>query len=106
MTQIVALQPLLPSWALAALGVAALVLLGFALWRGLKGWAWRALALGLVLMALANPALQHEDRMPLSDIVILVVDDSASQTLSDRAFQTAQAVEAMKAKDSLLPNTE
>lgn len=57
MTQIVALQPLLPPWALAALGVAALVVLGFALWRGLKGWPWRAVALGLVLMALANPAL-------------------------------------------------
>ena len=106
MTQIVALQPLLPPWALAALGVAALVVLGFALWRGLKGWPWRAVALGLVLMALANPALQHEDRRPLSDIVILLVDDSASQNLSDRTFQTAQAIEALKAKISLLPNTD
>jgi len=65
MTQIVVLQSLLAPWALAVLGGLAAALLGFALWRGLKGWPWRALALGLVLMALANPALQHEDRTPI-----------------------------------------
>ncbi len=106
MTQVLVLQPLVAPWVLAALGVVALAVLGIAVWRGLKGWPWRALALGLGLMALANPALQQEDRKPLSDIVILLIDDSASQTLSDRAFQTAQAVEAMKAKVALLPNTD
>ena len=106
MTQVVVLQPLLAAWLVTVLGGVALAFAGFALWRGLQGWPWRALALGLCLLGLANPALQHEDRKPLSDIVILLVDDSASQTLSDRAFQTAQAVEAMKAKVALLPNTE
>jgi hypothetical protein len=106
MTQVLVLQPIVAPWVLAALGGVALAVLGIAVWRGLKGWPWRALALGLGLMALANPALQQEDRKPLSDIVILLIDDSASQTLSDRAFQTAQAVEAMKAKVALLPNTD
>ena len=106
MTQVVVLQPLLAAWLVTVLGGVALAFAGFALWRGLQGWPWRALALGLCLLGLANPALQHEDRKPLSDIVILLVDDSASQTLSDRAFQTAQAVEAMKAKVALLPNTQ
>ena len=106
MTQVVVLQPLLAAWLVTVLGGVALAFAGFALWRGLQGWPWRALALGLCLLGLANPALQHEDRKPLSDIVILLVDDSASQTLSDRTFQTAQAVEAMKAKVALLPNTE
>ncbi len=106
MTQVVVLQPLLAAWLVTVLGGVALAFAGFALWRGLQGWPWRALALGLCLLGLANPALQHEDRKPLSDIVILLVDDSASQTLSDRVFQTAQAVEAMKAKVALLPNTQ
>lgn len=106
MTQIVVLDPLFAPWGLAVLGALVLAVVGFAIWRGLNGWPWRALALGLGLAALANPALQHENRTPLSDIVILLVDDSTSQTLSDRPFQTAQAVEAMKAKISALPKTD
>jgi len=106
MSQIVVLHPLLGPWALAALGGVALAVLGFSIWRGLKGWPWRALAFALGLGALVNPALQQEDRKPLPDIVVLLVDDSASQTLSDRAFQTAQAVEAIKAKVAALPHTD
>lgn len=106
MSQTLIFQPLVADWVLIALAVASAVLLALALWRGLVGWAIRALALGFVLVALCNPALQEEDRKPLSDIVVLVVDDSASQGLSDRGFQTAQAVEAIKAKVSLIPNTE
>ncbi len=106
MSQTLIFQPLVADWALIALAVAAGVLLALALWRGLVGWAIRALALGFVLVALCNPSLQAEERKALADIVVLVVDDSASQTLSDRAFQTAQAVEAIKAKVSLIPSTE
>ncbi len=106
MSQTLIFQPLVPDWALIALAVAAAVLLALALWRGLVGWAIRALALGFVLVALCNPSLQEEERKAQSDIVVLVVDDSSSQGLSDRSFQTAQAVEAIKAKVSLIPNTE
>jgi hypothetical protein len=44
-----------------------------ALWRGLSGWWLRGLAL-LVLLAIANPSIQQEDRAPLTDIVLMVVD--------------------------------
>ena len=88
MSQTLIFQPIVPEWALIALAGAAVVLLPLALWRGLAGWAIRALALGFVLVALTNPSLQEEARKALSDIVVLVVDDSASQGLSDRAFQT------------------
>jgi hypothetical protein len=90
-------------WALAALAVA---LVALALWRGLPGWWLRALGLGALVLALANPALQDEERTTLSDIVILVVDESASQTLGDRAAQTAAAVAAVEAEVAALPNTE
>ncbi|MCK8465003.1 hypothetical protein MUY35_14180 [Aliiroseovarius sp. S1339] len=80
---------------LAALTLAGLVL---ALWRGLAGWALRAVAALAVLAALAGPSLQQEDREPLSDIILAIVDDSASQSLSDRAAQNAAAVEALTAQ--------
>ncbi len=106
MSQTVIFAPLLPLaflWALAGLAAA---LLALALWRGLAGWALRALAAGFLLVALLGPSLQEETRKPLNDIVLLVVDESASQRLSDRPDQTVKAVEAIKARIAALPNTD
>ena len=99
-------DPLLP-WVViwVAAGLAA-VLLAFAVWRGLRGWALRALAAVALIGALAQPALQTEERNPLSDIVILVVDESASQSLPGRAEQTAAAVARVEAELRALPNTD
>ncbi len=106
MSRTVVFDPLLPLpviWLLCAVAVA---LIGFALWRGLRGWPLRAVALAVLGLALLNPALQEEDRKPLTDIVILVVDESSSQGLSDRATQSAQAVAAIQAEVTALENTE
>ncbi|NKB26924.1 MAG: hypothetical protein GKR99_04925 [Rhodobacteraceae bacterium] len=90
-------------WA-AALLVGAMVLL--AIGRGLPGWWLRGLA-GLVLLAaLANPSWQREDREALSDIVILVVDETASQAIADRPDQVADAVARIEAEIARLDNTE
>ncbi len=98
--------PLLP-WAVIAAGAGlALLLLALALWRGLRGWALRALAALALLGALAQPSLQREERTPLSDIVLLLDDRTASQTLSDRAAQTDAAVARLAAEVQALPNTE
>ncbi|SEQ73840.1 hypothetical protein [Thalassovita taeanensis] len=99
-------DPLLPWAALAVLAGVVAVATGLALWRGLTGWALRLLA-GLVLLgALSGPAYRQEDRAALSDIVVMLVDGSASQALSDRAVQTARAAEALEARISARPNTE
>ncbi|MBE2278697.1 MAG: hypothetical protein IAE87_20665 [Rhodobacteraceae bacterium] len=99
-------DPALPWPVLAALAGVALVLLAFALWRGLAGWALRALALAALLAALAGPSFQREDRQPLSDIVILLVDETASQGLSDRRAQTEAAVAAIQAEIDAMPGSE
>ena len=99
-------DPLLPwvvIYALAALAFAGVVL---ALWRGLKGWPLRFLA-GLVLVAaLAQPSWQMEDRAPLSDIVLMLVDETASQRLAERAGVTSDAADRMEAQLLARPNTE
>ena len=97
------LVPLAVLWAAAAL---ALLLVIFAAWRDLRGWWLRGLAAACVLAAVAQPSFQSEERRPLSDIVLLVVDDSASQKISDRADQTAAAVARIEAEVAALPNTE
>jgi hypothetical protein len=96
MAQDILFDPQLPwpvIWAMA--GLAALFL-GLQIWRGLSGWPLRGLAALVLLLALVNPSLQNEDREPLSDIVLLVIDESASQQISDRAAQTEAAVAAVR----------
>ncbi len=74
--------------------------------RGLSGWWLRGLAGLLIFVALINPSLQREERDPLSDIVILVVDESASQSVSDRSRQVARAVASVEAEIAALGDTD
>jgi len=90
-------------WALAGLS---LLLLALALWRGLGGWALRGLSALAVLVALANPSLQTENRVGLDDIIILIVDESASQALGGRSVQVAEAVARVEAEVAALPGAE
>ncbi|WP_420859509.1 hypothetical protein [Marivivens marinus] len=106
MTGTVVLDPLLPLWLLyvaAGLSFAGTTL---AIWRRLPGWWLRGLAAIALLVAIANPSLQQEDRQPLSDIVIAVVDESASQRIGTRADQTAAALETLRAEVAARENTE
>jgi len=106
MTGTLVFDPLLPWLVLyAATGLAVLGIV-VALWRGLAGWWLRGLTAAVLLLAIANPSLQEEDRAPLSDIVLAVVDDSASQRIGDRPSQTAAALAAVQAEAAALPNTE
>jgi len=102
MAQSILFDPLLPLPILLVLGLAVLAVVALSIWRGLSGWPYRLLAGAVLLAALLNPSLQNEDREPLSDIVLLIVDDSASQRLSDRADQVAQAVTELEAEISAL----
>jgi len=99
-------DPLVPWWMIWGLAAAAAGFVALALWRGLPGWWLRALGAAVVLTALANPALQADDRALQSDIVLLIVDESASQTLGNRTAQTAGAIAAVEAEVAALPNTE
>jgi hypothetical protein len=106
MTAALTLDPLVPWPVLWGLAAFAAVLLAVAVWRGLSGWWLRGLTALVVLAAIANPSLQEEERAALSDIVLLVVDDSASQGLGDRAAQVEAAIAGVEAEVARLENTE
>ena len=84
----ISFSPLLPTPVLLALSavVAVLALLAIAS----RGWVavLRAAALGILLLALFNPALVQEEREKVKDIVVVVMDRTTSQTLGDRARMT------------------
>ena len=102
----VSFEPVLP-WALIALaGVAGLALLvALAIGRS-RGTLLRALSFALLLAALANPVVRNEERQPLPDIAVAVVDQSLSQQTGARSKRTEEAVAALKQAVALLPNTE
>ena len=106
MTSTILFDPLLPWPIVGALVLLALAATGFALIRGLSGWALRGLAAIVILIALTKPVWQQEERTSLPDIAIMVVDQSSSQTLSDRAALTEEAAAQIAARIAALPNTE
>ncbi|NOX39066.1 MAG: hypothetical protein GXP05_00675 [Alphaproteobacteria bacterium] len=100
----IVLDPLLPLWSIAAFAALTTALLALAIWRGLAGWALRAGAALVLLFALANPAFRQENRTPLADIVLLVIDRSSSQKIADRPAQIADARAKIEAKLGAISN--
>ncbi|MGF1629919.1 MAG: hypothetical protein ACFCUT_10645 [Kiloniellaceae bacterium] len=98
--------PLLPLYLVAWLAALSVVLLAVALWRRASGVWWRAGAFAVLLLALANPSIVEEQRDPLSDVVFVVADESASQEIEERGSQTEQAVAHLLAQIGALEATE
>lgn len=85
-----AFDPLIPWIALWVLVAGAVALWGVYLYLRGKAWLFRALALTVLALALANPLWIQEQREPLKDIVAVVMDHSESMNFRGRT-ETAQA---------------
>jgi hypothetical protein len=94
----VAFDPLMPWWVLAALGAVGLVLVLLGLSAGARGTLLRLSSLIVVLAALSNPMLVEEQRKPIGDVALVVVDDSDSMSIGDRHAQVRAAREMLKRK--------
>ncbi|MGD9880319.1 MAG: hypothetical protein AB7U95_09285, partial [Reyranella sp.] len=92
----VVFDPLLPWWLLAALGGLGVVLVGLSLRAGARGALLRLGAIAVVLAALANPALVEEQRKPIADVALIVIDDSDSMTIGERRSQVQAARDSLK----------
>ena len=106
MNNTILFEPLISWQILYVLAAALALVVAFAAWRGLSGWALRALGTLAILAALSGPVLHREDRAPLSDIVLLIEDASASQSLGKRQGQTAEAMAALEQSLTARRNTE
>ncbi len=102
----IALAPVLPWAVIAGLGAAAALVLLLGLWRRARGIGWRAVAAAGLMGAIANPSIVREERSYLDDVAVVVVDDSASQTIGDRTEQTAAALTEIETRIRALPHLE
>src|SRR5215208_8411387 len=91
----IATAPLLPWWAVALLAGIALLVLAIGAWRRARGLFWRFAALAMLLTILVNPSLVEENRAPLRDVAIIVLDESASQNIGERREASERALAAL-----------
>lgn len=102
----ISFDPFVPLWAL--IGAVAILIVLTVLTGALKfrGWLLRSATMALVTLALANPAIEREDREPLSSVVAVVVDKSQSQRLADRESVTDRTATALQERLAALPGFE
>ena len=86
--------------------VLAAVLVAVLLFRRAPGGALRALALGLLVTALANPTLKEEERENLGNVAIVVLDESTSQSLAGRPQQMEDIRRDIEGKLGKIPGLE
>ena len=106
MSSTLAFAPVIP-WPLLTVlaGLALTVGLVGILRGGLSDWL-RLLALGVMVAALANPRLVTEQSTPLPDLALVVVDQTLSQQIGNRAAQTEAALAELQTRLGRLPNLE
>jgi hypothetical protein len=102
----VTLSPLIPDKVIYLLIAIAAIPLLFSLFARARGAFLRTLALVALALALLNPVIRKEDREPLSDIAVLVIDKSLSQTIGNRTQRTGDAAVQISDGIAKLPATE
>ena len=101
-----AFAPLVPLPVLIALGAVTAAALAFTLARRARGVGWRLLAAAALWLVLVNPSLVNEKREFRKDIGVVVVDESASQSIGNRKAQTEAALARLVDEAKQLPDLE
>src|SRR5579871_1408160 len=99
-------DPLLPVWILVLLGILAAAAVGLGFWRRGRGTALRLAAFVVLLLWLTGPRLVQETRESLRDIGLLVLDQSASMQVGDRAALADKARQSIEAQATKLHDLE
>src|SRR4051812_38521548 len=97
-------DPLLPLWLIGTIATAAALVCLLALWRRARGSLMRILAFALLLLWLAGPRLVRETRETLQDVGLLVIDQTASMQINERAALAEQAQAAIREQARQFPD--
>ncbi|MBI1384681.1 MAG: hypothetical protein GC150_07200 [Rhizobiales bacterium] len=99
-------SPIVPWPVLYAAAAVVAVVCVLVLWRARAGALLRVLALLALLGALANPTLSQEERETLTNIAVVVTDESTSQRLDGRAERATAIRDELAARMARIPNLE
>jgi len=99
-------DPFLPLWAFWIVAFLAGAFAALSLARNWKSGVFRLIAVAALLALLANPLMREAEKTPLDDIALILVDDSASQTLDGRNDIAADASEKLQATLNAMEGVE
>lgn len=102
----IAFAPALPWPILGPLVAFAFAATLLAFLGGGRGKWWRGLLLATIVLALLDPSIVKQQREPLKDVALIVVDRSVSQRFGDRANRTDAAVARLKTDLARFPDLE
>jgi len=102
----IALAPLLPWTLIGILGAAGALVVLLAVVRRARGALMRLLAIAVVMLALLNPSFVVEEREPLKDVAVIVVDETQSQSIGKRGERTTAALAHVRKALARFPNIE
>ncbi|MGK2740430.1 hypothetical protein ACSHT0_06005 [Tepidicaulis sp. LMO-SS28] len=88
--------PLIPALWFGVLTALSLALAAFFSLRRMRVAVWRFFAMALLLLLIANPSIRNEERDPVPDIGLIVVDTSASMKLEEREEAARTAAETLR----------
>jgi len=96
MSYALAFEPLVPMWLVIAAAVIAVAIAGLGFFQRARGAWLRLAATALLIAALLNPVAVETERERIKDVAIIVTDTSESQSIGERATQSADALAALK----------
>ena len=91
-------DPSLPVSLIIFLGGIGALVVAYAAWRGARSAGWRLGALIITLLAILNPTIRQEDRDPVDDIAVVLVDQSQSMSIGTRTADAAATLKETEAK--------
>ncbi|MDO8421783.1 MAG: hypothetical protein Q7S99_06450 [Parvibaculum sp.] len=78
----------------------------YSAWRGARGAFWRAAALVITLTAVLNPTMRQEDRDPVKDVAVILIDKSQSMDIGTRAADAAATLTRLETELESLSGIE
>ncbi len=82
-------DPSLPANLIVILALIGTTVIAYSAWRGARGAFWRATAFVIALTAVLNPTIRQEDRDPVNDVAVVLIDKSQSMDIGTRANDAA-----------------
>ncbi len=101
-----AFAPMLPWIVLGPLVAIAIIAVAAAFLGQGRGRWWRLVLMTGIVLALFQPSIVREQRDPVKDVAVVVVDRSPSQHFAGRTERTDKAVAALKKELERFPDLE
>ena len=105
-TASIAIAPVLPWTVLGPLFALSLATLLYGAFRRARGTGLRSLVMAALAAALINPSLVQEEREPIPDVAVVIIDESPSQAIGSRGGRADRALDDITASLSEMENID